>query len=56
MSDIFNGLIEAGFSIEGVYEDPRHLDHSHAHAEGSEAHLLSYVHMYFAIIARVRGE
>lgn len=52
LSTIFNGLIEAGFRIEGVYEDPRHLDHSHAIEEGSEPHLLSYIQMYFAILAR----
>lgn len=52
LSTIFNGLIESGFRIEGVYEDPRHLDHSQAIEEGSEAHLLSYVQMYFAVMAR----
>ena len=52
LSDIFNGLVESGLAIEGVFEDPRHLDHSHAQPEGTEAHLLSYVQMYFAILAR----
>ena len=32
LSDVFNGLIGAGFSIEGVYEDPRHFKA----AEGAE--------------------
>jgi ubiquinone/menaquinone biosynthesis C-methylase UbiE len=49
---IFNGLSETGFEIEGVFEDPRHIDHSHAIEEGTEAHLLSYIQMYFAIVAR----
>ena len=51
LTSMFNGLVESGFVIEGVFEDPRHLDHSHAIVEGSEAHLLSYVQMYFAILA-----
>lgn len=55
LSSIFNGLVECGFVIRGVYEDPRHLDHSHAIEEGSEAHLLSYVQMYFAILAIKAG-
>lgn len=51
LSTIFNGLVECGFRIVAVHEDPRHLDHSHAIDEGSEAHLLSFVQMYFAIVA-----
>jgi len=56
LSDLFNGLCELGFRIEGVFEDPRHL-HPLEHPEpGSEEHIMKHVLKYFAIVARKPGD
>jgi len=51
LSDAFNGLIEAGLCIRGVYEDPRHLQPTTAEP-GSYAHLLTWGQIYFSIVAQ----
>jgi SAM-dependent methyltransferase len=50
--DIFNGLMETGFVIEGVWEDPRHLRHDPQAQPGTDRHLLNIVQKFFCIIAR----
>jgi ubiquinone/menaquinone biosynthesis C-methylase UbiE len=52
LKDIFNGLIEAGFAITRVEEDPRHLDPPAGAQPGTLQHMLGYVQSYFAIVAR----
>ena len=52
LSDTFNGLVEAGLAIQGVWEDPRHLHHDCNAMPGSYEHYLTYVAAYFAIVAR----
>lgn len=52
MADIFNGLIEQGFSIERVEDNPRYFVREGAEAEpGSWEHWLTYVGA-FAVVAR----
>ena len=54
LSDIFNGLIEAGFMIRGVCEAPCHLGGDRNAQPGSEAHMHGYVQRYFCVVcARV---
>lgn len=50
-SDIFNGLCDLGFHIDGVFEDPRHLYPLAEAEEGSEEHMLKMVQKYFCIVA-----
>jgi len=50
LSDAFNGLIESGLVIRGVYEDPRHLIPTTA-APGTYAHLLTWGQIYYSIVA-----
>lgn len=52
LSDIFNGLIELGFIIKGVWEDPRHIYHNTKAKPGSYDHMLTYVQHHFAILAQ----
>ncbi len=49
-SDIFNGLCDLGFHIDGVFEDPRHLYPLAEAKEGSEEHMLKMVQKYFCIV------
>jgi SAM-dependent methyltransferase len=52
MADIFNGLIEKGFSILQVEDSPKYFVQEHAKAEpGSWEHWLTYVGG-FAVVAR----
>jgi ubiquinone/menaquinone biosynthesis C-methylase UbiE len=52
MADIFNGLIEGGFSIEQVEDSPKYFLQEGAEAEpGSWDHWLTYVGA-FAVVAR----
>jgi len=55
LSDVFNGLIETGFVIRGVWEDPRHLHHDPAAVPGTEDHMLSCAPMYFAVLGEKPG-
>lgn len=50
-SDMFNGLIETGFSIQGVYEDPRHLIHDTDAEPGSEEYFMKTVLAHFCVVA-----
>ncbi|MFC1475626.1 class I SAM-dependent methyltransferase [Candidatus Zixiibacteriota bacterium] len=52
LSDVFNGLIDAGFTIEGVWEDPRHLQHDPQAQPGTDRHLLNSVQKFFCILVR----
>ncbi len=52
LSDIFNGLVESGFTIESVCEDPRHLHHDLNAAPGTLEHMFGVVQQYFAIVSR----
>ena len=52
LPDMFNGLVEAGLSIEGVWEDPRHLHPKRDATPGTYEHMLTWVQQYFAILAR----
>jgi SAM-dependent methyltransferase len=52
LSDIFNGLIEAGLVIEAVWEDPRHLHHTAGREPGSYEHMLTFVGQHFAVVAK----
>ena len=52
LSDIFNGLIESGLVIRGVWEASRHLHHNPSAEPGSEAHYRNVVADYFHILAR----
>lgn len=55
LSDIFNGLLEVGFSIEQVHEEP-HAQRQVPQAQpGSWAHQQTYVSGGFAIVAKKRG-
>lgn len=52
LSDIFNGLLEAGFSIQQVCEEPYHEQQDTESQPGSWAHQQTYVSGGFAIVAR----
>jgi SAM-dependent methyltransferase len=51
LSDIFNGLLEAGFVIQEVQEAPVHLQHDAEAVPGSWEHWLMYVQSQFAVVA-----
>jgi SAM-dependent methyltransferase len=52
MADIFNGLVETGFSIQQVEDDPQYFAQQNAQAQpGSWEHWLTYVGG-FAVVAR----
>ena len=52
MDDIFNGLLDAGFTVQRVYEAP-HYQQAYADYEpGSWAHETRYVAGGFAIVAQ----
>jgi ubiquinone/menaquinone biosynthesis C-methylase UbiE len=51
LSDIFNGLLEAGFVIQEVHEAPVHLQHEAEVSPGSWEHWLMYVQSQFAVVA-----
>ena len=51
-NDVFNGLIETGLTIEGLWEDPRHLQHDPQAQPGTDRHLLNIVQKFFCILAR----
>ena len=55
LREIFNGLIESGFAIRGVWEDPRHLHHDTDAAPGSYEHMLNHVLNYFCVLAGKPG-
>lgn len=52
LDDIFNGLIECGFTIEQVQEAPRNLYQNKQDKPGSWGHSLRYLPGLFAILAR----
>lgn len=53
LSDIFNGLIESGLTIEGVSEESDESAHLDLPLEpGSEPHKRSIVSLYFGVLAR----
>jgi len=52
LSDVFNGLCELGFRIDGVWEDPRHHYHLSNPEPGTEEHMVKHVQKYFAIMAQ----
>jgi SAM-dependent methyltransferase len=51
LKDIFGGLIELGFIIREVVENPCHLKEPTGEEPGSYEHMLSYVGLYFDIVA-----
>jgi hypothetical protein len=51
LSDIFNGLVDCGFAIRGVWDDPRHLRETGGHEPGTYDHVLGFVAKHFAIMA-----
>ena len=51
LSDIFNGLVETGFSIRAVWEDRRSLRHASDAEPGSEKHRLTVIAAYLSVIA-----
>ena len=51
LKDIFGGLIEAGFRICEVVEDPRHLAEPSVAEGGSHEHFLSVIAEYFTIVS-----
>jgi SAM-dependent methyltransferase len=52
LADIFGELVAAGFRVEQVMEDPRHLRGAGDSVPGSEEHYVRTVAQYFAIVAR----
>jgi ubiquinone/menaquinone biosynthesis C-methylase UbiE len=52
LSDIFNGLLDTGFSLQQVYESPCHLKHDADVRPGSWEHILMYIPWDFAIVAK----
>jgi len=52
MDDIFNGLIEAGYAIQGVYEEPHASQPAPDAPAGSWTHHQAYVGGGFAIVGR----
>jgi len=55
-SEVFNDLIAAGFTVEGVWEDPRHLVHRpDEFRPGTWEHMGTYVQCEFAILALKPG-
>ncbi|MCK4758187.1 MAG: class I SAM-dependent methyltransferase [Thermoplasmata archaeon] len=51
-SDIFNNLVESGFVIKSVHQDPRHLVKEPVDEPGSYEHMHYYVHAMFAIVTQ----
>jgi len=51
-SDIFNGLIETGMVINGVWEEMIHLCHDLDAEPGTEEHKKNIVQLYFSILAQ----
>lgn len=51
LKDIFGGLIELGFIIREVVENPCHLEEPISAEPGSYNHMLAYVGLYFDIVA-----
>jgi SAM-dependent methyltransferase len=51
LKDIFGGLIELGFIIREVVENPCHLEESISAEPGSYEHMLAHVGLYFDIVA-----
>lgn len=51
-SDIFNGLLEVGFTILGVWEAARHLFHNNQADPGSEEHKRNVIGDRFCILVR----
>ena len=49
--DIFNGLIENGLGIRGVWEYPREVDLSKRTEPGSEQHYEQYIVTGLSIVA-----
>lgn len=52
LDEIFNGLVEAGFTIEKVEETPRTLFQEYQSRPGTYAHSLLYIPGLFTILAR----
>ena len=50
LSDIFGGLIAAGFAIEQVLEDPRHLAGPGDTESGTHDHQVGTIAEYFAVV------
>jgi ubiquinone/menaquinone biosynthesis C-methylase UbiE len=55
LSDIFGGLMDVGFAICNVVEDPRHTRGETSAAPGSYEHSLAYVAEYFTIVCGKPG-
>ncbi len=51
-ASIFNDLINTGFKILSVHQDPRHLAKEPVGEPGSYHHMHYYAHSMFAIVAR----
>lgn len=56
LSSIFGGLLDAGFIIREVVEDPRHLGDEPTSVPGSYEHCLSYIAEYFKIVCSKPGQ
>jgi SAM-dependent methyltransferase len=54
LSDIFNGLLDTGFSIEGVHEEPHFRRPDPQAQPGRWTHQQAYVSGGFALVARKR--
>jgi len=52
LRDIFNGLIETGLNVKGVWEADCHLHHDLAAEPGSERHRLNIVGEYFFVLTQ----
>jgi len=51
LKDIFGGLIDLGFTIREVAENPRHLKQPISGEPGSYEHMLHFVALYFDVVA-----
>lgn len=56
LSDVFNGLVAVGFSIQHVCEAPCHLRSNPIAEAGSWEHILAHIPWLFAIVARKQQE
>ena len=56
MEDLFSGLLDLGFSIQGVCEAPYYSRLDPSAPPGSWAHEQAYVAGEFAIVARKGGD
>ena len=56
MGDIFDGLLDAGFSIQSVYEEPYVQNPDPNAAPGDWNHERAYVAGGFVVVARKEGE